>query len=204
MTRPGVAGAFRRRRFWGSGRFRSRGCAGRGRRPGKSRRRSPPPCSLRSGGRGREAAIELPNHAAEIVRLHLAADLARAEALVAQALAASPRSAYAHFVKGHVLRAQKRWEEAVLEFETALALNPNPAEPEPNRQIWTPDAPSAAPTHQRWVHEVRSRPMRDRRSRGQEWREPTGFVWFAPAGSGNVWVDVYRRIIQNYPHGRLW
>jgi len=36
----------------------------------------------------------------------------------------------------------------------------------------------------------------------REWREPTGFVWFAPAGSGNVWVDVYRRIIQNYPHGR--
>jgi hypothetical protein len=38
--------------------------------------------------------------------------------------------------------------------------------------------------------------------REPEWREPTGFVWFAPAGSGNVWVDVYRRIIQNYPHSR--
>jgi hypothetical protein len=23
-----------------------------------------------------------------------------------------------------------------------------------------------------------------------EWREPTGFVWFAPAGGGNLWVDV--------------
>ena len=54
-----------------------------------------------------------------------AADLARAEALLAQALAASPRSAYAHFVKGHVLRAQERWAEAVLEFETALGLNRN-------------------------------------------------------------------------------
>jgi adenylate cyclase len=54
-----------------------------------------------------------------------AADLARAEALVAQALAASPRSAYAHFVKGHLLRLQYRWEEAVVEFETALALNRN-------------------------------------------------------------------------------
>src|SRR5215813_9324931 len=38
--------------------------------------------------------------------------------------------------------------------------------------------------------------------REPEWREPTGFVWFAPAGGGNVWVDVNRRIIQNYPHGR--
>jgi adenylate cyclase len=54
-----------------------------------------------------------------------AADLARAEGLVGQALAANPRSAYAHEVKGRVLRAQNRWEEAVPETETALALNRN-------------------------------------------------------------------------------
>jgi len=35
-------------------------------------------------------------------------DLARAEGLVDRALAASPRSAFAHFGKGHVLRAQHR------------------------------------------------------------------------------------------------
>jgi len=45
-----------------------------------------------------------------------AADFARAEGLVGDALAASPRSAYAHFVKGRVLRAQNRWEEAVPEY----------------------------------------------------------------------------------------
>jgi TolB-like protein len=54
-----------------------------------------------------------------------AADLARAEGLVDQALAASPRYAFAHYVKGSVLRAQNRWQEAIPEFETALALNPN-------------------------------------------------------------------------------
>jgi Tfp pilus assembly protein PilF len=54
-----------------------------------------------------------------------AADLARAEGLVDQALAAAPRYAFAHIVKGHVLRAQKRWEEAVPEYEAALALNHN-------------------------------------------------------------------------------
>jgi TolB-like protein/Tfp pilus assembly protein PilF len=54
-----------------------------------------------------------------------AADLARAEVLVGQALAASPRRAYAHFVKGSVLRAQCRWDEAAVEYETALALNRN-------------------------------------------------------------------------------
>jgi TolB-like protein/Flp pilus assembly protein TadD len=54
-----------------------------------------------------------------------AADLARAEGLVGQASAASPRSAFVHLVKGRVLRAQNRWEEAVPEFETALALDRN-------------------------------------------------------------------------------
>jgi TolB-like protein/class 3 adenylate cyclase/Flp pilus assembly protein TadD len=54
-----------------------------------------------------------------------AVDLTRAEGLVAEALAASPRSAYAHYVKGRMLRAQNRWEEALPECETALALNPN-------------------------------------------------------------------------------
>jgi adenylate cyclase len=54
-----------------------------------------------------------------------AADLARAERLIDQSLAASPRYAFAHFVKGEVLRAQKRWERAILEFEAALALDHN-------------------------------------------------------------------------------
>jgi Tfp pilus assembly protein PilF len=47
-----------------------------------------------------------------------AADIARAEKLVSEALAASPRSALVHFVKGHLLRAQRRPEEAIPEFET--------------------------------------------------------------------------------------
>jgi len=54
-----------------------------------------------------------------------AADLARADELIGQALAASPRYAPAHYVKGQVLRAQNRWEEAIPEYETALASNPN-------------------------------------------------------------------------------
>jgi adenylate cyclase len=54
-----------------------------------------------------------------------AADLARAEGLVDRALAASPRTAYAHYVKGTVLRWQNRWSEAISEFETALTLNRN-------------------------------------------------------------------------------
>jgi TolB-like protein/DNA-binding winged helix-turn-helix (wHTH) protein/Tfp pilus assembly protein PilF len=56
-----------------------------------------------------------------------AADLARAETLVDQALAASPLFCpyYAYYVKATVLRAQNRCEEAVPQFETALTLNRN-------------------------------------------------------------------------------
>jgi TolB-like protein/Flp pilus assembly protein TadD len=54
-----------------------------------------------------------------------AADFRRAEELVGQALAASPRDWFAHYAKGSVLRFQGRCEEAIPEYETALSLNPN-------------------------------------------------------------------------------
>ncbi|HEY1432454.1 MAG TPA: tetratricopeptide repeat protein [Stellaceae bacterium] len=54
-----------------------------------------------------------------------AADIARAEALVGQALAASPQSMSAHYAKGQVLLAQNRFEEAIPEYETVLASNRN-------------------------------------------------------------------------------
>jgi adenylate cyclase len=54
-----------------------------------------------------------------------ATDMARAEKLVSEALAASPRSALAHFAKGQLLRAQRRPEEAIPEYETVIALDRN-------------------------------------------------------------------------------
>jgi TolB-like protein/Tfp pilus assembly protein PilF len=54
-----------------------------------------------------------------------AADIARAEGLVGQALATSPRSPLAHMAKGQVLRAQRRFAEAIPEYETAIASNRN-------------------------------------------------------------------------------
>ena len=55
------------------------------------------------------------------------ADRARAEKLVGQALAASPRYVTAHFAKGQVLREQGRCAEAIPEYETVLAINRNAA-----------------------------------------------------------------------------
>jgi len=53
------------------------------------------------------------------------ADLARAEALVDQALATSPNKAYAHYVKGTVLRLKGRCDYAIPEFEMARSLDRN-------------------------------------------------------------------------------
>ena len=50
---------------------------------------------------------------------------AEPEALIAQALAASPRYPLAHFAKGQLLRLQNRCPEAVHEYETALEANRN-------------------------------------------------------------------------------
>ena len=85
-----------------------------------------------------ETALELDPHAADAAAWLAATlafrvtdelsnlpndDLYRAERLVAQALAAAPNSALAHYVKGQVLRAQSRCKDAIPEFERAITLD---------------------------------------------------------------------------------
>ncbi len=62
-----------------------------------------------------------------------AADVARAEGLIDQVLTKNPRSSRAHFAMGQALRAKGRCEEAVLEYETSIALNRNW---KPNAFVW--------------------------------------------------------------------
>jgi adenylate cyclase len=45
--------------------------------------------------------------------------------LAEQVLVASPRNKLAHFVKGQVLREQDKYTEAIPEYETAIASDPN-------------------------------------------------------------------------------
>jgi tetratricopeptide (TPR) repeat protein len=54
-----------------------------------------------------------------------AADITRAQGLVGQALTTSPRSPIVHFARGEVLRAQRRYDEAIPEYETVLAFDRN-------------------------------------------------------------------------------
>src|SRR6202011_1186779 len=53
-----------------------------------------------------------------------AIDISRAAGLAAQAVLASPRSAFSHSAQGQVLCAQGRYTEAIPKFETATAINP--------------------------------------------------------------------------------
>src|SRR5205823_13090081 len=70
-------------------------------------------------------AIELAARALDFMTDTAAADILRAEELAERALAAAPRSSPGRFAKGQVLRAQHRYDEAILEYETVIALNRN-------------------------------------------------------------------------------
>jgi adenylate cyclase len=56
-----------------------------------------------------------------------AADIERAESLVRQAAAVAPRDPNVRWAKGQVLRAQRRFAEAIPEYEAVVASNPNNA-----------------------------------------------------------------------------
>jgi TolB-like protein/Flp pilus assembly protein TadD len=70
-------------------------------------------------------AIELTARALDFMTDTAAADIVRAESLAERALAASPRNPLTRFAKGQVLRAQDRYEEAIPEYESAIAVNRN-------------------------------------------------------------------------------
>jgi adenylate cyclase len=56
------------------------------------------------------------------------ADLKRADELASRALAVDANSGVAHFIKGEVLREEMRVDDAIAEYERALALDPNEAD----------------------------------------------------------------------------
>jgi tetratricopeptide (TPR) repeat protein len=70
-------------------------------------------------------AIELTAGVLDQMSTSTAAHIARAEGLIGQALEAAPRSPLAHFAKGQVLRAQRRYAEAIAEYETAITFDRN-------------------------------------------------------------------------------
>jgi adenylate cyclase len=132
------------------------------------------------------------------------ADLARAEALVEHALAASPRSGYAHLVKGRLLSAQNKWDAAIPEFETALAADPN--------SVWLLHYLAVSKMLTGSINEVI--PLEERAIRLSP-REPNIGYWFAEIGivhllqsrtdEAIVWLEKARSVLPAAPlvHIRL-
>jgi Tfp pilus assembly protein PilF len=54
-----------------------------------------------------------------------AADLGRAEVMISDVLATSPRDPVGHFARGQLLRAQGRFDAAMPDYERAIALDRN-------------------------------------------------------------------------------
>jgi TolB-like protein/Flp pilus assembly protein TadD len=70
-------------------------------------------------------AVALEGRVIDFMTDAAAADIARADGLIARALAASPRLPLAHFAKAQLLRSRGQPGQAILEYETALASNRN-------------------------------------------------------------------------------
>jgi TolB-like protein len=73
-------------------------------------------------------ATALTNRVLDYMSGSTAADIKRAEGLIAQALAASPRSPLAHWAKGQLLTAKFRYDEAIPEYEAVISFNRNSAD----------------------------------------------------------------------------
>jgi TolB-like protein/DNA-binding winged helix-turn-helix (wHTH) protein/Tfp pilus assembly protein PilF len=84
-----------------------------------------------------------------------AADFARAEALVGQALEAEPRNPFAHYAKAQLLRSQRRCEEAIPEYETTLTFNRNWVNAIADLgwcKFWTGSIEEAVQLHEQAIH----------------------------------------------------
>jgi TolB-like protein/Tfp pilus assembly protein PilF len=73
-------------------------------------------------------ATALANRVLDYMSSSSSADIDRAEELIDQALAASPRSPLAHWAKGQLLTAKYRYDDAIPEYETVIAYNRNSAD----------------------------------------------------------------------------
>jgi TolB-like protein/Flp pilus assembly protein TadD len=70
-------------------------------------------------------AITLASRVQDFVPESSDADIERAERLARQALVSSPRSAWVHYSMAEVLRTQRRYTEAIAQYEAVLALDRN-------------------------------------------------------------------------------
>ena len=100
-------------------------------------------------------AAALANRALDLMTDTPAADLARAESLLSQALLAAPRNPRVRYTQAELLRVLRRDEEAIPEYEMAIASNRNWADAFAGLgwcKFWTGSIDETIPLHERAIH----------------------------------------------------
>jgi TolB-like protein/Tfp pilus assembly protein PilF len=100
-------------------------------------------------------AAALANRALDLMTDTPAADLARAESLLSQALLAAPRNPRVRYTQAELLRVLRRDEEAIPEYEMAIASNRNWADAFAGLgwcKFWTGSIDETIRLHERAIH----------------------------------------------------
>jgi len=128
-----------------------------------------------------------------------AGDIARAEKLIRDALAASPSSLSAHYAKGTLLRAQGRWQDAIPEYETVIALNPNSMAAISDIgwcKFWIGRIDEAVPLYQQSIR------LNPRASGISYFRLGLAHLTNAPTEGAIYWLEMARSYIPAHPNAR--
>ena len=110
------------------------------------------------------------------------AELAQAARMVSEALIEQPNSAWAHYVKGEVLRCQRHIGEASLEYQRAIALNRNFSAATANlayAKILVGEPDEALPLLQRAIQ--------------MSPRDPLLAIWHSRIGQAEMYLEHYER-----------
>jgi adenylate cyclase len=146
-------------------------------------------------------AIYLASRVLDQMTNSAAADIARAEELAGQALAASSRSPIAHYAKGQVLRAQGRYEEAIPEYETVIAFNRTWVGPISHLgfcKFWTGSIEELIPLHEQAIR------LSPRDPNIGIWSFRIGLVHLVQSRTDEaiVWLEKARSAIPAHPNAR--
>jgi TolB-like protein/Flp pilus assembly protein TadD len=132
-----------------------------------------------------------------------AADIARAEDLVGQALVASPRSLVAHYAKGNILRQTGRYEAAIPEYETVIELDRNAPGAYANLawcKLLTGSMAEAIPALEQALR------LSPRDTRAGNWSGRTGLVHLLQSRTDEaiLWLEKARTASPALPFVHIW
>jgi TolB-like protein/Flp pilus assembly protein TadD len=116
--------------------------------------------------------------ALSLISVNRESDLNRADELVSGALASQPNSAWAHYVKGEILRCSRRIGAAIVHYEAAISLNPNYAAAIANLGYSSMLVGKPADGVVLLERAIRMSP-----------RDPMRAIWYSRVGQGDLYLE---------------